>query len=148
MSKESSKDSGKSSGHHHHDFHLHLPKKPGRSHSSGRVSPISFLSAVTGHWKSNGHHSSSEGGHGNGKNEAGNGVKIKDSISAPPSSHGSPTGSPTQRRKSSLGSSSQVGCVYKSIQIIRPVNCFRVHDNSQSQDILSSISYHFLPSYI
>lgn len=105
MSKESSKESKG------HGMHLHLPKKkPGRSHSAGRVSPISF---ITGHRKSsNGRSDNGNGGHngnGNGgRNGIGVGVGIKDSASAPSSSHGSPTGSPTHPRKGSFGSSLQV----------------------------------------
>ena len=100
MSKENSKESKG------HGLHLHLPRKPGRSHSAGRVSPISFF---TSHKKSSNGHAAAkaENGNGNGGKNGGGigvGVGIKDSASAPSSSHGSPTGSPTHPRKGSFGS--------------------------------------------
>lgn len=102
MSKENSKESKG------HGLHLHLPRKPGRSHSAGRVSPISFF---TSHKKSSNGHAAAKAENGNGwKNGAGIGVGvgIKDSSSAPSSSHGSPAGSPTHPRKGSFGSTVQV----------------------------------------
>ena len=110
MSKESPKDNSTSHGK-GHGIHLHLPK-PGRSLSAGRVSPISFF---TGHRKSSNGHVKAENGNGNGgrngngsggRNGNGIGVSagIKDSASAPSSSHGSPAGSPTHPRKGSFGS--------------------------------------------
>lgn len=113
MSKENSKDGGQSKG---RGLHLHLPRKPGRSHSAGRVSPISFF---TGHKRSSNGQTTIKVDNGNG-NENGNGnggrngsgigvgVGIKDSASAPSSSHGSPTGSPTHPRKGSFSSTGQV----------------------------------------
>lgn len=112
MSKELSKESGQSKG---SGIHLHLPRKPGRSHSAGRVSPISFFS---GHKRSSNGHNAVKGENGNGNGgRSGSGISlgagIKDSASAPSSSHGSPTGSPTHPRKGSFGSpAQQVQCVY------------------------------------
>ena len=136
MSKEGSKDT---KGHHSHGIHLHLPKKPGRSLSAGRVSPISFF---TGHRKSTG----GQNGNGHtGHNGNGNGSRVgavhgfKDSASAPSSSHGSPAGSPTHPRKGSFGSvqvsifacSTEVSCVmsYHGNSDLHVMSC---HGNSMA----------------
>lgn len=120
MSKEAHKESKVS---HSHGLHLHLPsRKPGRSQSAGRVSPISFL----GRRKSNNGHSTATAGNGNGENSGnGNGGKgggwrsasgnggadvraarggVKESASVPSSLQVSPTTSPKQLRKGSLAS--------------------------------------------
>lgn len=116
----SSRESPRDSNHQpkgHHGIHLHIPK-PGRSVSSGRISPISLFrrGSKAGHENGNGN------GHGN-SNDRRNSGGIRDSVSAPNSSHvspagsapnsshGSPTGSPTHSRKGSFGSAFVVSFV-------------------------------------
>ncbi len=67
-SKDHHKESKSSLG---HGLHLHLPsKKTGRSQSSGRISPISFL---TGHRKHSAHNNNGHSGNGNGASGNGSG---------------------------------------------------------------------------
>jgi len=68
-SKDNHKESRSSTG--GHGLHLHLPsKKTSRSHSAGRVSPISFL---TGHHRKQGQGNNGHSGNGNGSGGNGNG---------------------------------------------------------------------------